>query len=116
MPIKPTYPGIYIEELPSNNFTITPAPTSITVFIGYTHPFKTKAFGKAVPVFNFTEFERAFGGYIASGDFSGQVALGLRQFFLNGGSDAYVVGLTPNYYDAAGTLLEPSERVMASDT
>src|SRR5437016_4792839 len=28
MPITPTYPGIYIEELPSSAHTITAAPTS----------------------------------------------------------------------------------------
>jgi uncharacterized protein len=110
MPVNPTYPGIYIEELPSTNFTITPAPTSVAVFIGYTHPFKTKAFGKAVPVFNFTEFERAFGGYIASGVFSGQVSLAISQFFLNGGSDAYVVGLKPQYHTvgAPTDVLDPA--------
>ena len=41
MPITTTYPGIYIEELPSNSHPITAAPTSVTVFVGYTHPFKT---------------------------------------------------------------------------
>ena len=41
MPVTPTYPGVYIEELPSSTHTITAAPTSVTVFIGYTHPFKT---------------------------------------------------------------------------
>src|SRR5262245_12046417 len=110
MPVTVSYPGIYIEELPSNNFTITPAPTSIAVFIGYTHPFKTKAFKKAVPVFNFTEFERHFGGYVASGVFDGNVALAVRQFYLNGGSDAYVVGLKPQYNVAgsATDVLDPA--------
>ena len=42
MPITPTYPGVYIEELPSYNHSVTAAPTSVTVFIGYTHPFKTQ--------------------------------------------------------------------------
>lgn len=110
MPVQPTYPGLYIEELPSNNFTISPAPTSIAVFIGYTHPFKTKTPGKAVPVFNFTEYEQAFGGYIASGVFTSHVALAIRQFFLNGGSDAYVVGLQPKFNapGAASEVLDPS--------
>ena len=111
MPVSVSYPGIYIEELPSNNFTITPAPTSITVFVGYTHPFKTRAFDIAVQVFNFTEFEQQFGGYLASGVFDGGTALALRQFFLNGGSDAYVVGLKPQYHDGAGNVISPSERV-----
>ena len=40
MPITPTYPGIYIEELPSTSHTILAAPTWITAFVGYTHPEK----------------------------------------------------------------------------
>jgi uncharacterized protein len=112
MPVTVSYPGIYIEELPSNNFTITPAPTSVAVFIGYTHPFKTKDFDKAVQVFNFTEFERAFGGYLASGVFDGNVALAVRQFYLNGGSNAYVVGLKPQY-NVAGSA---TDAVTAADT
>jgi len=101
MPITPTYPGIYIEELPSLTHAITAAPTSVTVFIGYTHPHKTKAehFGKAVELFSFTDYEREFGGLYTSGVVESHVAYAVQQFFLNGGSDAYVVGLQPSYYD-----------------
>jgi phage tail sheath protein FI len=95
MPVNPTYPGIYIEELPSSSRTITAAPTSITVFVGYTHPFKTKRtnFNKAVQIFNFTDYENEFGGHYTSGLISANVAHAVNQFFLNGGSVAYVVGL-----------------------
>ena len=104
MPITPTYPGIYIEELRSLSHAITAAPTSVTVFIGHTHPFKTKPehFGKAVEVFSFTEYEREFGGLYTSGVIESHVAYAVQQFFLNGGSEAYVVGLQPNYYDTSG--------------
>src|SRR6266403_495078 len=66
MPITPTYPGIYIEELPSSAHTITAAPTSIAVFVGYTHPFKTRSFGQAVRLFSFTDYEREFGGFFSN--------------------------------------------------
>jgi phage tail sheath protein FI len=104
MPVTPTYPGIYIEELRSLTHSITAAPTSVTVFIGYTHPFKTKPehFGKAVEVFSFTDYEREFGGLYTSGVIESHVAYAVQQFFLNGGSDAYIVGLQPNYYDVTG--------------
>ena len=61
MPVTPTYPGIYIEEILSNSHTITAAPTSVTVFVGYTHPFKTQPqnYGAAVEIFSFTDYERA---------------------------------------------------------
>jgi len=93
MPITPTYPGIYIEELPASTHTITAAPTSVTVFAGYTHPFKTKSFNKAVELFSFTDYEREFGGLYQSDAIDANVAYAVNQFFLNGGSDAIVVGL-----------------------
>jgi hypothetical protein len=118
MPVNPTYPGIYIEELPSSTRTITAAPTSIAVVVGYTHPFKTKTknFNKAVRVFNFTEYEREFGGFYQCDVVTADVAYAVEQFFLNGGSDAYVVGLDPDLSAAQGTLggiqftaLEPTD-------
>lgn len=98
MPVTPTYPGIYIEEIRSTSRTITAAATSITVFVGYTHPVKTKHFNEAVRIFNFTEYEREFGGFYASDILDKNVAYAVNQFFLNGGSDAYVVGLEPKYW------------------
>jgi Bacteriophage tail sheath protein len=111
MPITPSYPGIYIEELPSSAHTITAAPTSIAVFVGYTHPLKTKAanFGKAVEIFSFADYEREFGGlYVNKAVNAGtvldaNVAYAVNDFFLNGGSDAFVVALKPQYRNAGGT-------------
>jgi phage tail sheath protein FI len=110
MPVTPSYPGIYIEELPSSARTITPAPTSITVFIGYTHPFQGECattgpagrWGEAIQIFNFTEYERYFGGLYRSPVVNSDVADAVYQFFLNGGSNAYVVGLRPAYYTPSG--------------
>jgi phage tail sheath protein FI len=103
MPITPTYPGIYIEELPSNAHTIAAAPTSIAVFVGYTHPFKTKPsnIGNAVEVFSFTDYEREFGGFAQSAAIDSNVAYAVNQFFLNGGTDAYVVALQATDYTDA---------------
>jgi phage tail sheath protein FI len=36
MPVAPTYPGVYIEEIPSGVRTITGVATSITAFVGRT--------------------------------------------------------------------------------
>ena len=101
MPITPTYPGIYIEELPSNAHTIAAAPTSVTVFVGYTHPFKTNPinFGAAIEIFSFTDYEREFGGFFTNAIYSGEdgdygsMAHAVSQFYLNGGSDAWIVAL-----------------------
>ena len=35
MPVKPTYPGVYIEEIPSGVRTITGVATSIAAFVGH---------------------------------------------------------------------------------
>lgn len=117
MPIKPTYPGLYIEELPATSFTINPAPTSVTVLIGYAHPFRTRPenFGRALPLASFTEFERAFGGYVASPVFDGNLALAAGQFFMNGGSELYAVGLRPRFHAPGGGDV-PGTAVAASDT
>ncbi len=95
MPVTPSYPGLYIEELPLSAHSIAAAPTSITVIVGYTHPFKTKRFNEAVRLFSFTEYEREFGGMFASGLIESHVPQAVNQFFLNGGSDLNVVGLNP---------------------
>lgn len=105
MPVTTTYPGIYIEELPSNSHPITAAPTSITVFVGYTHPFRTDPanWNRAVEIFSFTDYEREFGGLYTSGTLESHVAYAVNQFFLNGGAVAYVVAIPPSYYDSLGT-------------
>src|SRR5688572_4000713 len=102
MPVAVSYPGLYLEELPSSARSIVAAPTSIAVFVGYTHPFKTKAFGQPVRIFAFSDFERDFGGVYLSGVIDASVAHAINQFFLNGGSDAYVVGLKPQYQIQGG--------------
>lgn len=96
-----TYPGVYIQELQSNSHPITAAPTSVTVFVGYTHPFLTNSanWGQAVEIFSFTDYEQQFGGLYTSGVIEPHVAYAVNNFFLNGGATAYVVALQPSYYD-----------------
>lgn len=84
MPVTPTYPGVYIQEIPSGVRTITGVATSITAFIGYTQRGPTS---EAIQIFNFGDFERQFGGLNADSDLSYAV----QQYFLNGGSEAWIV-------------------------
>ena len=84
MPTPLTYPGVYIEELPSGVRTITGVATSITAFIGSAPRGPTD---EPVRVQSFAEFERAFGGLWAESTLGYAVA----QFFLNGGGDALIV-------------------------
>lgn len=119
MPVAVTYPGVYIEEIPSSAHTVTPAPTSLAVFAGYTHPFKTKPenFRRAVRLFSFADYEREFGGFFSNSVFSkdaakfASVAHAVYQFFLNGGSDCYVVALEPKLQktgEAAAPIVRPA--------
>jgi len=104
MPVTPTYPGIYIEEILSSSHAITAAPTSVTVFVGYTHPFKTRPqnYGEAVEIFSFTDYEREFGGLFNVDWLADDVGRAVFQFFSNGGAVAYVVALKPQFYKYSG--------------
>jgi phage tail sheath protein FI len=95
MALQPTYPGVYIEEIPSGVRTITGVSTSIAVFIDY---FRRGPMNRAVRIFSFGDFEREFGGL----DTLSEASYAIQQFFLNGGSQAYVIRV------AAGTPLASS--------
>jgi len=84
MPITPTYPGVYIEEIPSGVRTITGVATSITAFIGRAlrGPVNTPG-----TINSFGDFERTFGGLWVDSTMSYAV----RDFYLNGGTQALVV-------------------------
>jgi uncharacterized protein len=87
MPVTPTYPGVYIEEIPSGVHTITGVSTSIGAFVDY---FSQGPMNEAVQIFSFADFERQFGGL----DTKSEASYAIQQFFLNGGSEAYVVRTT----------------------
>ncbi len=84
MPITPTYPGVYIQEIPSGVRTITGVATSITAFIGF---FARGPMDHAVQIFSFADFQREFGGL----DRRSEASRAIQQYFLNGGGEAWVV-------------------------
>lgn len=96
MTVQTSFPGIYIQEIPLASHAIVPAPTSIAAFVGYSHPFKTAAFGQAVRIASFSDYQTYFGGLFSSGLVDAALPRAVYQFFINGGSDAYVVGLQPH--------------------
>src|ERR1700693_1881480 len=79
-----TYPGVYIQELPSPVHTIAAVATSITAFVGYT---ARGIDNRAEEIFSFADFERLFGGLASDSELSYAV----QQFYLNQGSQAIVV-------------------------
>jgi phage tail sheath protein FI len=84
--IQVSYPGVYIEEVPSGVRTITGVATSITAFIGRARRGETN---KATTINNFGDFERIFGGLWLQS----QLGFAVRDFYLNGGSQAIIVRL-----------------------
>ncbi|WP_416138184.1 phage tail sheath family protein [Halomonas sp. HK25] len=101
-----TYPGVYIQEVPSGVRTITGVATSITAFVGYTRQGTPDV---AHYVSSFADFERSHGGL----DRDSPVSYGVRQFFMNGGTEAYIVRIASGHAlahwqltDGAGTVLD----------
>jgi uncharacterized protein len=97
MPITTTYPGVYIEEIPSGVRTITGVSTSVAAFVGAA---KRGPIGKPSDLYAFADYERLFGGL----DPSSEMSYAVRQFFLNGGQKAWVVRAAPGASPATLTL------------
>ena len=95
MPTVLSYPGVYIEELPSAVRTITGVPTSITAFVGRAWK---GPIDEPVTINSLADYERTFGGLWVGSTMSYAVA----QFFANGGGQAIVVRVV-NRTEAAGT-------------
>jgi len=96
MPVALTYPGVYVEEIPSGVRTITGVATSITAFIGRAlrGPMNTP-----VTINSYADFERIFGGLWAGSS----LGFAVRDFYLNGGGQAIIVRLFHPFFasDAA---------------
>jgi len=85
MPQTLTYPGVYVEEIPSGVRTITGVATSITAFLGRTE----KGPKEATTINSFSDFERTFGPM----DRDNPVSYAVWDFYNNGGSKAIIVRL-----------------------
>jgi phage tail sheath protein FI len=86
MPVAPTYPGVYVEEIPSGVRTITGVATSITAFVGRA---ARGPVNEPVILNGFADFERRFGGL----GLKYPMSYAVRDFFLNGGAVGLVVRL-----------------------
>ncbi|MEJ2009462.1 MAG: phage tail sheath family protein, partial [Acidobacteriota bacterium] len=84
MAVNVSYPGVYIQELPSAVHPITGVATSIGAFVGYT---ARGIDNRAEHIFSFADYERLFGGLASDSELS----YAIQQFFANGGNEAYVV-------------------------
>ena len=99
MPLTPTFPGVYIEEVPSGVRTITGVATSTTAFIGDA---PRGPVNEPTTINNFGDYERVFGGL----SLDSPMSYAVRDFYLNGGSQAIIVRL--NNGGQAATITLPS--------
>jgi hypothetical protein len=86
MPSALSYPGVYVEEIPSGVRTITGVATAVTAFVGSA---RKGPVDQAVDITSFADFDRTFGGLWNDSAMS----FAVRDFFLNGGGRAVIVRL-----------------------
>ena len=95
--VQVSYPGVYIEEVPSGVHTITGVATSIAAFFGRT---AKGPINKAVRCLSMSDFTRGFEGPHPDND----LAQSVRQFFDNGGTDCYIIRVAHNAEQASVIL------------
>ena len=104
MPVATTYPGVYIQEIPSGVRTIAGVATSITAFVGraVAGPICTVTSTEPPPMLtSFQDYERQFGGL----DVNTPMSYAVRDFYLNGGTLAIVVRVAHDNATAATITL-----------
>ena len=94
MPVAPSYPGVYIEEIPSGVRTIVGVATSITAFVGRA---VSGPSNQPVLINSFADFDRQFGGL--DGDYP--LSYAVNDFYQNGGSQAIIVRVAASTSTAA---------------
>ena len=94
----PTYPGVYVDELPPGPGEIVGVDTSTAAFVDR---FSRGPRDTAVRVASMADFVREFGGL----DGTSEASYAVHQFFLNGGSQAWVVRVGDDGPLDAATLI-----------
>jgi phage tail sheath protein FI len=104
MPVRTTYPGVYIEELPSGVRTIVGVSTSVTAFVG------AARMGPAEPVRirNVADYVRTFG---PPWDAARPMGHSVGHFVANGGGEAIVVRLLASDATVATATLQTGAAV-----
>jgi uncharacterized protein len=98
--VQVSYPGVYIREVSSGARTITGVATSIAAIIGMA---SRGPVGEPRRVLGFVDFERIFGADTTQGELTDQV----RQFFQNGGQQAFIVRVAKDSTPSVAVLETP---------
>ena len=102
MPANPTYPGVYVEEVPTGAKLIEGVSTSSTAFVGTA---KRGPLRKPKRVTSFLEYKQTFGDLIAGSE----MGYAVKQFFANGGIDAWIVRVSKSGTASSGLKLKASD-------
>ncbi|HEX8242910.1 MAG TPA: hypothetical protein VF541_05430, partial [Longimicrobium sp.] len=112
MPSTYSYPGVYVEEVPSGVHTIAGVSTSDTAFVDF---FARGPVNDPQRITSFGDFERVFGGL----DERSEASFAIQQYYKNGGSVAWVVrvdtgGAPAGLVLQGGSLLDDTLRIEAA--
>jgi hypothetical protein len=99
MAVAVSYPGVYVQELPSGVRTIVGASTAIGMFLGRSKMGELK---KPVRCLSYADFERNFSSEYANSDLAREV----RLFYDNGGADCYVMRIADDTALQASLMIE----------
>ena len=94
MPVQVSYPGVYIDEQLSGAHAITPVSTSVTLFIGMA---RRGRLGTPTRVTSLARFQALYGSDASMGELVPQVG----QYFLNGGSTAWITLSCPSTFTSS---------------
>ena len=99
MPATLTYPGVYIQEIPSGSRTITGVATAVAAFVGRA---ARGPVDEPVAITSLAQYERTFGALSRDAG----MGYAVRDYYLNGGRQAVIVrlaaGATPATVDLDG--------------
>jgi len=92
--VSVSYPGVYVQEIPSGVVSISGVSTSIAAFIGMA---KRGPMLRPTRVLGFKDYERIFSEDTSQGEMTEQV----QQFFVNGGEQAYIIRIADGEQEAS---------------
>lgn len=99
MAVQPTYPGVYVQEVPSGVRTIVGVSTSVAAFVGRT---EHGPLDKPIQCLNYSTFKTAFGENSVNP--VSDMARYVKLFFANGGSNCHVLRIANGATYAKVTL------------
>ncbi|MEV0319759.1 phage tail sheath family protein [Streptomyces sp. NPDC050658] len=106
MPVQTSYPGVYVQEVPSGAHAIAGVATSVAAFVGQA---RRGPVNVPVPVGSLAQYVRTFG---TPWDEARPMGHAVQMFFANGGSQAVVVRVVGVV--TSGTTVSPAPAASAT--